>query len=224
MAEFEVGPSRAVFGICLHTTGDGIPAEVNKTGESHLDVARRVYQGMGLVGPHYVIDPYGAVERYADPQLVRYHVGLEPEHRRSFLDGHWEEDKNRISAPVIAWWKARWPTVKSPSHLYPGPSANKAYIGVELIPAGAYVKARGWQWQHGARPGFDSQRFSVEQYCALARLCNQLAEDFGLDLTRTGVLIGHEDANPYTRPGYDPGDKIEAFSWRLLNALLKELP
>jgi N-acetyl-anhydromuramyl-L-alanine amidase AmpD len=235
MSEFEHGPKRAIHGICVHTTGDGIPAEVEKRAAKsppnwatlHLDVAREVYVGMGLVGPHYVIDPYGSVEKYAKPELVRYHAGVAAEERRSFLDGHWEEDANRIPRDVVAWWKRRWPGIKSPSHLYPSKSPNKDYIGIELIPAGSYVKSKAgstsWQFQHGSRPGFDKQRFSVEQYCALAMLCNQLAETHGLDLEKPGVLVGHEDVNPYSRPGWDPGDKIEAFSWNLLNGLLKHV-
>ncbi len=222
-AEFEHGPRRAVFGITVHTTGDGIPAEVAKYGKSHLDVARETYLAMGMVGPHYVIDPFGSVEQYAKPETVRYHVGIEAEHRRSFLDGHWEVDANRIPRPVVAWWKARWPGIKSPSHLYPGPSANKAYIGIELIPAGRYVKNSDWTFEHGTRVGFDKQRFSLEQYIALARLCNQLAEENGLDLEKDGVLVGHEDLNPYSRPGWDPGDMNKTFSWSLLNGLLKQM-
>ncbi len=226
--EFEVGPSRAVFGLCLHTTGDGIPAEVAKSGKPHLQVAREVYSRMGLVGPHYVIDPYGNVEQYADVSRIRYHVGMEPEQRRSYLDGHWLEDKNRISAEVTAWWQARWPMFKSPSHMYPSKSPNKDYIGIELIPAGRYVPGKNviagrWAFEHGSRPGFDKQRFSVEQYCALAKLCNRLAEENGLDLEKAGVLVGHEDLNPYSRPGWDPGDKNETFSWKLLNGLLKHV-
>jgi hypothetical protein len=217
--EFEHGPKRAIFGVAVHTTGNGIPDLVERTGRSHLDVARETYLKMGLVGPHAVIDPFGKVEHYVDPQLVRYHVGLEPEHRRSFLDGHWLEDRNRITTETVKWWQARWPGVQSPSHLYPGPSANKVYIGVELIPCGIYVK-NAWVWKHGTRPGFDNQRFSVEQYYSLAKLCNQWAEEYGLDLDRRGVLLGHEDLNVYTRPGYDPGDKIKAFSWSLLRGLL----
>lgn len=225
MSEFEVGPKRAVYGICLHTTGDGIPAEVAKTGKSHLEVARRVYLNMGLVGPHFVVDPFGQSEQYAPVERVRYHVGLAAEERRSFLDGHWLEDANRVPRAVVAWWQARWPGVKSPSHLYPGPSANKVYVGIELIPAGRYVKkedhlASGWVFEHGTRPGFDKQRFSVEQYTATARLCNQIAEENGLDLDKPGVLVGHEDLNVYQRPGYDPGDMNQTFSWGLLKALL----
>jgi N-acetyl-anhydromuramyl-L-alanine amidase AmpD len=228
MSEFEVGPKRAVYGICVHTTGSGIPNAVAKSGKPHLEVARETYLSMGLVGPHYVIDPYGHVEQYADVGVVRYHVGVLAEHRRSFLDGHWLEDKNRIPADVVAWWQARWPGVKSPSHLYPSKSANKDYVGIELIPCGRYLTMPGiikpqWRWEHGSRPGFDFQRFSVEQYCALAKLCNSIAEENGLDLTKRGVLVGHEDVNPYTRPGWDPGSKIEAFSWNLLNGLLKHV-
>lgn len=229
MSEFEVGPKRAVYGICLHTTGDGIPAEVHKTGKSHLEVAHETYLRMGLVGPHFVIDPYGNVEQYAPVERVRYHAGVAAEERRSFLDGHWLEDANRIPRAVTAWWRARWPGIKSPSHLYPSKSPNKDYIGIELIPAGRYAKAvsgngviagPGWVFEHGTRPGFDKQRFSVEQYAAAARLCNQLAEENGLDLDRPGVLVGHEDLNPYSRPGWDPGDMTQTFSWGLLSGLL----
>lgn len=223
--DFEVGPERSVFGIAVHTTGGGIPDRVAKTGKHPLDVAREIYRSMGLVGPHVVVAPDGSYEQYAPYERVRYHVGLEPEHRRSFLDGHWREDKNRISADVIAWWDARWPGVKSPSHLYPGTSANKAYVGIELIPCGRYVTVPGmiktqWRWEYGSRPGFDGQRFSMEQYAALAKLCTQLAGTYGIDLAKIGRLVGHEDVNPYTRPGWDPGDKTGAFSWNLLKGLL----
>jgi N-acetyl-anhydromuramyl-L-alanine amidase AmpD len=226
MSDFEVGAQRAIYGICVHTTGDGIPAEAAKSGKHPLDVARAVYLRMGLVGPHYVIDPFGQYEQYAPPEVIRYHAGIEAEQRRSFLDGHWLEDKNRIPADVVAWWQRRWPGIKSPAHLYPSKSPNKDYVGIELIPAGRYVKVPGihktqWRFEHGSKPGFDKQRFSLEQYFSLAKLCLQLSEENGLDLTKPGVLVGHEDLNPYTRPGWDPGSKIEAFSWNLLNGLLK---
>lgn len=220
MSQFEHGPSRAVYGITLHTTGDGIPALVAKSGKPHLEVARETYLKMGLVGPHFVVDPFGGTEQYCDPMLVRYHAGIEAEHRRSYLDGHWEEDANRIPREVVAWWKTRWPTKKSPSHLYPSKSPNKDYIGIELIPAGRYIKDKGWTFEYGHKPGFDGQRFSVEQYVATARLCLTLANEYGLDLSTPGVLVGHEDVSPYTRPGYDPGDKLRAFSWSLLKGLL----
>jgi N-acetyl-anhydromuramyl-L-alanine amidase AmpD len=225
MSEFEVGPKRPIYGICVHTTGDGIPAEVAKSGKTHLAVARSTYLNMGLVGPHYVIDPFGAVDQYADAGVVRYHAGVEAEQRRSFLDGHWLEDANRIPKAVVDWWQARHPGVKSPSHLYPSKSPNKDYVGIELIPAGRYTTTPGmikgsWKFEHGTRPGFDKQRFSVEQYVALARLCNTIAEENGLDLGKSGVLVGHEDLNPYTRPGWDPGTMNETFSWGLLVGLL----
>lgn len=220
MASFEHGAKRTVYGICVHTTGDGIPAKVISTRGTHLDVARGVYLSMGSVGPHHVVDPFGNVETYADDGVIRHHAGLEAADRRSYLDGHWENDRNRIDPAVVAWWKARWPGVKSPSHLYPSKSINADYVGIELIPAGAYIKDKGWTWMWGTPPGFDKQRFSVEQYWSLAKLCNGIAKDYGLDLSKVGVLLGHEDVNPKTRPGYDPGDKIQAFSWSLLRGLL----
>lgn len=219
----EHGPKRKVFGVAVHTTGDGIPTKAIKYGAELLPTARKVYEGMGSIGPHYCIAPGGQIDKYADPEVVRYHVGLEPEQRRSFLDGHWEEDANRIDRKVVAWWKHRWPGVKSPSHLYPGDSANKAYIGIEMIPCGTYVKTKGWVFNEawGTKPGFDKQRFSVESYVALAGLLKDLAMQFDLDYSAVGRLIGHEDANVYTRPGWDPGDMNQTFSWGMVKGLLK---
>jgi N-acetyl-anhydromuramyl-L-alanine amidase AmpD len=221
----EIGPPRAIYGILLHSTGDGIPRRVVSSGKTHLEVAREVYAGMGLVGPHYVCDPFGTVEQYAPANVVRYHAGVEAADRRSYLDGNWVNDRNRIAEDVVTWWQRRWPKHKSPSHLYPSKSPNVDYIGIELIPCGVYDSklgsTSGWTWRWGTRPGFDKQRFSVEQYVSLARLCSDLAVEHGLDLAKSGVLLGHEDVSPYTRPGWDPGDKNGTFSWNLLTALLK---
>jgi N-acetyl-anhydromuramyl-L-alanine amidase AmpD len=222
----ETGPKRKVHGVCVHTTGDGIPSQAHTKGEHVLVTARRVYENMGTVGPHFIIDPAGTIEQYADPTLVRHHVGLEPEHRRSFLDGHWKEDANRIDRKIVAWWEVRWPGIKSPSHLYPSKSANEDYIGIELIPAGRYVPrservAGGWTFDpRYSKPGFDNQRFSVEQYTALVELLKRLEVQFNLDYVKPGVLVGHEDINPYTRPGWDPGDYNKTFSWGMVKGLL----
>lgn len=216
--------SRTVYGICVHTTGDGIPAQSLKENKPPLEAAREVYESMGMVGPHYVVDPFGATDTYCDPQLLRYHVGLEADQRRSFLDGNWRNDANRISPAVVSWWSALYPGVKSPSHLYPGPSANAVYIGIEVIPAGVYNGTAGWTWKWGSRPGFDQQRFSVESYRALASLVLRLADEFTLDLNKVGVLVGHESLNVYTRPGWDPGDMNHTFSWSMLRGLLTTLP
>lgn len=217
----ETGPKRTVYGVCIHTTGDGIPAAAAKTGEDLLDVATRTYSNMGTVGPHYTVAPDGRVAQFAKPELVRHHAGLEPEQRRSFLDGHWEEDANRIDRKVVAWWKARWPTVKSPANLYPSKSANVDYIGIELIPAGRYIQGKGWTFDlRYSKPGFDKQRFSVEQYKALADLLVDLAKQFNIDYSQDGRLVGHEDLNPYTRPGWDPGDYNQTFSWGMVKGLI----
>lgn len=193
---------------------------LKQPGLGHLAAARKVYSAMGTVGPHAVIDPYGEVAVYAPFDVVRHHVGVSADQRRSFLDGNWVNDRNRIPLAVVDWWQQRWPGIKSPSHLYPSKSPNTDYVGVELIPAGTYVKDRGWVWHWGTRPGFDKQRFSVEQYVALAGLLRASAENYNLDLAKPGVVLGHEDLNPYTRPGWDPGDKLQTFSWSLLGGLL----
>ncbi len=219
------GP-RTVYGVLVHTTGNGVPdLALKHPDKSHLTILTEVYSASaanGGTGPHYAIDPLGAVVQFRDPGAVSWHAGVSADQRRNFLDGSWQSDYNRIDKDVVSWWRARWPGKLSPSHLYPSRSPNTDFVGIELMPCGAYAGS-SWEWKWGTRPGFDKQRFSVEQYVALARLCKELAVTYSLDLGKSGVLLGHEDVNPYTRPGWDVGDKIEAFSWRMLRGLLGSL-
>lgn len=212
------------FGVLVHSTGDGLAAKIATAKEPHsaLSVARSTYESMGNVGPHYCIEPDGGHEQYAATNTVRYHCAVPAQNRRSYLDGHWTADSNRIPKAVVEWWQREHPGVASPSHLYPGEHPNNAYIGIELIPCGVYAK-NSWQWRWGTPPGFDSQRFSVEQYCTLARLCIELAVEHSIDLGKVGRLVGHEDVSPYSRPGYDPGAYHNWFSWPLLRTLIQEL-
>lgn len=220
----EHGDRRSVYGICIHTTGDGIPAAALRDTNHPLCTARAVYENMGLIGPHYVIAPDGSHEELCDPRLIRQHVGLAADVRRDFINGTWLNPSNRITPAVVSWWQERWPGVKSPSHLYPSRSANEDYIGIECIPAGSYSSAAGkWTWRWGSKTGFDQQRFSVECYRALAGLVLSLAGEFKLDLVKPGVLVGHEDLNPYTRPGWDPGSYNKTFSWDMLRGCMAVL-
>lgn len=215
------GHREKIHGVMIHSTGDGVPREKVKRNVSYMEAACAVYESMGNIGPNYCIAPDGGVVMFREPNKIAYHC--KQEHRREFLDGSWATDYNRISRPVIDWWRHRWPGVESPAHLYPGVRPNDAYVGIELVPAGTYVKsvAGGTSWSPDPQyrndiPGRD-QRYTVAQYVSLARLIRS----FNLDLTKTGVLVGHEDIEPYNRGGYDPGDYHGWFSWNLLNGLLR---
>ena len=208
-----------VHGLMVHSTGDGIPREAVKRGETLTQTAIDVYGNMGTVGPHYCISPNGDVVQFREVNRIAHHC--KQEHRREFLDGSWETDYNRLSRTVVDWWKARWPGVKSPAHLYPGVRPNDVYIGVELIPAGTYTKsaAGSTNWtpfpDHADHIPGRAQRYTIEQYLALARLIVSL----GLSPDQ---LVGHEDVEPYNRGGYDPGAYHGWFSWPLINGLVTE--
>lgn len=212
------------YGILLHTTGSGIIDAAQKKNKKPIDVAVDTYQQMAKdagVGPHYCIDPEGQIVQFRNDDEVAWHAGVSAVERRSFLDGSWETDNNRIDKLVVSAWKTRWGAAhKSPQHLYPTESPNHAYVGIELIPC-----REGSTWLYGSKPGFDNQKHSVEQYLAVAELCNDIAKHYGLDLSNplSGTLVEHSSVNPYTRPGWDLGWTMGFFSENLLRGLLKAL-
>lgn len=207
----------APFGALIHTTGDGIPAKAHETGRDLLDVAINVYSNM-REGPHFVIVPDGRIAQLRSSTEVTWHAGVGNNDRRDFLNGDWV---SRVSQDVVTWWRSRWPNVKSPSHLYPTTSPNDSYIGIENVPCGLYISKRGWVPEFGV-PACNT-RFTAAQYLANAALVFKLSEDHNFDLARTGRVLGHEDVNPITRPGWDPGSKIGAWDWKLFWGLLDGL-
>lgn len=206
----------APFGAIVHTTGDGPPAAANRDGRDPLEVALEVYSNMAE-GPHYVIGPTGAIVQVRELADIAWHTGVSAVHRRDFLSGHWE---TLVSKGLVSWWKARWPGVKSPSHLYPGSSPNAVYYGIECVPAGTYERGV-WKPVFGPVAPGGRNRFTTAQYLACAALVLHL----GIEHDRPGRVVGHEDINPITRPGWDPGAFQEFWSWPLfwdlLNALQK---
>jgi N-acetyl-anhydromuramyl-L-alanine amidase AmpD len=125
---------------------------------------------------------------------------------------------------LIASWEERYPEVKSPGHLYPSKSPNRDYAGIEMTPCGTHIKGR-WTWLWGTQP-YPGARFSVEQMTALASLlgvwATQLGFAYGWQDT-PGRLVGHEDINPITRYGWDPGAYKEWMQWDTLKAMIRTL-
>lgn len=216
------------YGLLVHTTGDGIPRKIINPNTGLTDVFDAVgatvdtYTGM-QEGPHYAIVPDGTLIKFRAPDTVAWHAATDAAQRRNFLDGSWEKDLNRIPSDVINWWKMRWPGVKSPQHLFPGPKPNGAYVGVELVPCGHYQRAT-FVPSLGT-PATPKGRYTAQQYAQLALLALALADAYAWPpgWEATGRLAGHEDVNPYTRPGWDPGAYKGWWSWSLFKGILTTL-
>lgn len=182
------------FGICVHTTGRGVPNKAKRLGfpidQIGIDTYSKVYQTC----PHYLIGSEGSIYGITDENLVAPHCGVKKWQRESMLDGTWIDHVANI---VLEMWNIKWATrgFVSPQHLFPGKSGNKAYIGIELIPS--------------LDRAIDGSLFSSKQYRALSLLVKDIAERNKIDLLVPNHLVGHEDLNPFDRwdsfGGWDPG-------------------
>lgn len=216
--DFKTHGTMSPYGTMVHTTGIALPSRAYHRGVDLADETIRVYSNMGDIGPHLVILPSGNVLRLRPTDRVAWHCGLSDWERQQYLSGKWATD-NRIDRSVVAHWESRWsPRYRSPSHLYPSKRPNTDYVGIELVPAVVDSKTRrGTEWMFGTAASAESW-FSAQQYFALAKECVTLAEQYGWPVgwQHTGRLVGHEDVNPYTRPGWDPGIMSGKFHWGLL--------
>lgn len=206
------------YGVLLHTTGDGPPKEAYRFSKSALRTAVDIYSNM-KEGPHYVVAPDG-FEQIRDTGGIAWHAGVSAEHRRDYLSGHWEQ---LVGADLVKWWRSRWGNLKSPQHLYPAASPNTNYVGIELVPCGTYIKNE-WVPVLG-EPAYPKCRFTMPQLIQCARIVAGVFENRDMDAKnlKRSQLLGHEDVNPITRPGWDPGHKLGAFSWEIMNNLVKEI-
>ena len=204
------------YGLLIHSVGDGLAVKCLKSGDPVASTIE-TYAAM-KEGPHYAIVPDGTIIRFANHLEVRYHAATSPADRASFLDGSWETSA-KVPKGVVDWWKLRWPGVKSPQHLYPGKTPNQAYIGIELIPCGVY-QGNSWEPVMGT-PATPRGRFTGQQYGALAVLALMLHAQLGIDIFEPRRMLGHEDVNPITRPGWDPGSYHGWFSWSLFRGIFK---
>lgn len=201
------------WGLCFHITGRGLadlarrrlglPLGHKVPPEAVLRAGMDVYAS-GF-GPAYMIGVRGEVVQIAPDDVVAMHVG--GEHRGEYLSGAW---KTNVPEGVRAMWQSRWPGRKSPQHLFPGPSANEAFIGVEVIPVTGVLS-------HAAGEG---ERYTLQSYQAAQQLAVVLAKRHGWPLGWMGTsrLVGHEDIGLLDRHdaggGWDPGGLREMPYWR----------
>lgn len=194
----------APWGLCIHTTGSGVPTDAKAEGRPAMEVALDIYC-KGPNAAHYVIDHAGVLACVAPENVVTWHAGRfgpPPEkidRRPQYLSGEW---RAICSPAAVAAWDRQWfPKYKSPQHLYPGESANAAYVGVEMIPI---AKGQGVPTPGGGL-------YTEAQYVALVALGEDLARrhSWPRDWAATPRLLGHEDVgilDRHTEEGcWDPG-------------------
>jgi N-acetyl-anhydromuramyl-L-alanine amidase AmpD len=188
----------APWGVCLHTTGSGLPRKAKRLGRDELEVAVEYYVGTARGGPAYVVGGDGQVVQVADEDEHTFHVGsygpAGEDRRGQYLSGEWR----RLAPPrAVELWEARWPGKRCPQELFPSVHPNADYIGVEIIPR---LSAQG-----------DGLRFSDAQHGAVGRLLADIGRRHAwLDgWWRTPRLVGHEDVGLLDRSdaggGWDPG-------------------
>jgi hypothetical protein len=223
-------PGRQPYGFLVHQCGDGPASRAAKKSTSVLEEAHAWYTKIDKRepgrGPAALIGPSGQVIQYRDPLHRSQHVQMKAHHRRDYLTGGWKTSpRGQIRGPdwadLVAQWLVRYgDRYKSPAHLYPSVNPSDDYVGIELTPCGTYNGGK-WEWLWGTRPRSKS-RFSVEQYLSLASLLAAWGTLGGLPggwhEAGSGRLVGHEDVNPYTRPGWDPGSARGWFHWPTLRA------
>jgi hypothetical protein len=199
------GRVRKPWGLCVHTTGSGVPTKAAKSGRKPIDVALEIYlkSQRGELhpyrwgGPTYVLDHDGTIYQIAPDEVMTAHCG--GPHRAAYLDGSWATVSGM--AETVKHWRDVWPAYKSPQHLYPTRSPNECYIGLEMIPL---LPGQG-------EPMAQGLRFTKAQHDAVIRLARDLAKRHAWPApwARTSRLVGHEDVQPLERHdrfgGWDPG-------------------
>ena len=189
----------SVYGVAIHCTGSSIVDKALKEGADCLEYAIAYYLRPDSYFAHYVIGFDGTIAQIADEHERAMHIGLLAADRSAYLGGTW---KARLPRAFVDAWVARWPAQKSPSHLYPGPSPNNAYVGIELLV---------WNDRCPGSPHGAGLRYTTAQHDAAAVLASDIAGRWQLPAgwQDTGRLACHEDISPLTRTnkagGWDPG-------------------
>lgn len=188
-----------VHGIAVHCTGSGIVDKALNARADCLEYAVAYYLRPDSYFAHYVIGFDGTIAQISDEHERAMHIRLPAADRKAYLGGTW---KTRLPGAFVDSWVARWPMYKSPSHLYPGPSPNNAYVGIELLI---------WNDRCSGRPHAPGLRYTTAQHDATAALVSDIAMRWQLPAGwhNSGRLACHEDISPFTRTneagGWDPG-------------------
>ena len=201
----KLGRIRPVYGYLLHTTGGGVCTAAKKHGTTPLLEAIKVYiasqngsNGYTWGGPHYVIDYDGSIHQVAPDDVETAHCGA-PNVREHYHDGSWV---HLVSPGALASWRLHWPGHRHPYDLFPSPTPNWDYVGVEMVPIG-----EGF----GGDPMERGLRFTRAQHDAAIALGRDVAarNGFPAGWALSGRLVGHEDVDPISRHdaigGWDPG-------------------
>jgi hypothetical protein len=187
-----------IYGLAIHTMGTDPWDVARKHKVDPFEWVVSYYARPDSYGPTYAMDRKGTLIQISSEDEKAQHIGLTAKQRNAYLSGDWER-KNPIDSKR---WRTRWPTAASPSHLYPGPSPNNVYIGVELLPDPEY-----------------GCYFTDEQYHGVSMLWADIRDRHKLPDTITR-LVGHEDINPMDRfdegGGWDPGGLRDkpSFDWK----------
>ncbi len=191
-----------VWGAAVHCTGTGIVEAALKKNADPFEYVMAYYGRQDTeFFAHYVVGFDGTIGQVADEMADAQHVGLTPEQRTLFLSGEWE---SKLPPEYVAAWHRRWPTKRSPAHLFPGPSTNNAYVGFELL---------CWLPGCGGQPRGAGFMYTDAQHEAAARLVADIAARWrwpaGWSTAADGRVACHEDLNPLDRTsqgqGWDPG-------------------
>lgn len=191
-----------VWGVAVHCTGSGIVSKAMARGADPLEytVAHYLDPATPYYG-HYVVGFRGEIVQVADEHENAQHVGFAAQQRSDFLSGGWG---HQLPKAYVDAWHARWPGHASPAHLFPGPSPNAVYVGMELL---------CWQPGCAGAPLAPGQLYTEAQYAAAAALAADVARRWGFLAgwaePGSGMLACHEDLNPLDRTaggqGWDPG-------------------
>lgn len=190
-----------IFGVVVHQTGEDIVEQALKHGANPLEYVAEFYLDPENYFPHYVIGHDGQIIQIAPESEKALHVGFDPEDRKAFLFGTWEQ---KLTPQVVAAWKQKWPNFASPANLFPGPSVNNVFIGIEMLPI---VDSCGFEAASWLKNG----KFTTAQHNAIVALLQDIGHrnllPVGWHLANR--LVGHEDVNPLRRTTknlfWDPG-------------------
>lgn len=209
-----------VWGLVVHTSGRSIVERALARGEDVLEHCVAYYRAAPY-SAHYVGGWDGELVQLTPDDRRVPHVGVSAEERKLYLSAAWTRDQRLNSAAVgrwLEWWYQKG-RVRSPQHLFPGTSANGAYVGLELPPL--------------RLPNPDGLWYTRAQHELVARLAADLRRRHGWPAWPKQLpcarLLGHEDLDAFGRwdrgGGWDPGAlRAEPrFDWGLVAEMLRGL-